>query len=71
MNGSGLALILLGLFSLSGAYFDWDWFMEHRRAQFLTRILGGRTRARTFYTVLGLTALTLGMIATIGLIDLR
>ena len=70
MNGTGIVFILVGIFSLAGAGFNWDWFMEHRKARFFTKILGGRERARIFYLVLGVAFLIFGTLGIIGIINL-
>lgn len=49
-----LILILCGLFSISGAIGNWDWFMEGSKGKFWVKLLG-RGGARAFYFILGLT----------------
>lgn len=56
-----------GLFSLLGAGLDWEWFMNHRKARFLTAILT-RTGARYFYGLLGLALVVLGVLMAAGLL---
>lgn len=41
-----------GLFSIAGAWKDWDFFMDSRKARFLANLLG-RQGARIFYAVIG------------------
>ena len=50
---AGLFVIVAGILSLCGAIVNWEWYMNHRKARFLVRILG-RGGARVFYGVLGL-----------------
>ena len=50
LMGAGL---LIGGFTFFCALKDYDWFMNSRKAAFLTMILG-RSIARIFYMVLGL-----------------
>lgn len=57
---TGIILILVGLFSLVAALFDWDWFMENRRARFFVRVMG-RTGARIFYGLLGVAIAMMGV----------
>jgi immunity protein 17 of polymorphic toxin system len=45
-------LILGGAFSVVGAWKDWDWFMDNRRARRLVNLLG-RKGSRVFYAVIG------------------
>jgi hypothetical protein len=61
MGFESVILILVGLFSLAGGVFDWDWFMNNRRAVLMARILGGRRNARIFYVILGIGVTVLGI----------
>lgn len=65
MNLFALLLVAAGLFSVCGAAFDWDFFMNSRRARFFVMIFG-RTGARVFYTILGVAIMVLGLIMTFG-----
>ena len=67
MDSTHIMLIIVGLFLLAGAGFDWNWFMEDRRALFFTKILGNRMRARIFYGLLGVFGLTLGLLGIFGI----
>ena len=53
MSASNILIGAAGLFTVLGALFDWDWFMEHPKARFFTTILG-RGGARMFYGLLGI-----------------
>ena len=44
--------IAAGIFSICGALFNWDWFLNNWRARFFVRVLG-RGGARIFYGLLG------------------
>jgi hypothetical protein len=55
-----LILVAIGAFSLSGAIFNWNWFMNSRRARFVSMILT-RTGARIFYGLLGITLIIIGL----------
>jgi small neutral amino acid transporter SnatA (MarC family) len=59
-----------GLFALAGAVFDWEWFMTNYKAAFFVRILG-RSGARLFYALLGLSLAALGFAGAFGLIPPR
>lgn len=65
MAVEGILLILAGLFSLAGAVFDWEWFMNSRRARFFTGIFG-RDGARIFYGGLGLVIVLAGIYVMVG-----
>ena len=70
MNSFGLLFMALGAFALCGAGFDWEWFMNARKARFFIAILG-RTGARVFYGLLGTACVVIGLLATIGAIDMK
>lgn len=46
-------LFAVGLFSITCAVMNWDWYMNSRRARLFVSIFG-RTGARIFYVLLGL-----------------
>lgn len=64
MESEQIAMLLVGFlgggFSLAGAIFNWDWFMNNRRARFFVGIFG-RQGARIFYAILGLFLIGLGI----------
>ncbi len=66
MNPVGLILVAAGLFSICGAAFDWDFFINSRKARLFVSILG-RTGARVFYAILGLVIAVLGTLITLGI----
>ncbi len=63
MNPVGLILIAVGLFSLVGGLFNWNWFMNTRRARALVRSIRP-VGARVFYIVLGMIVIVLGVFIT-------
>lgn len=67
MDPVGLILVAAGIFSITGAAFDWDWFINSRKAQFWVAILG-RNGARVFYGVLGAVMTIVGVLWTFGLL---
>ncbi len=58
---AGIVCVLVGLFSFFCALKDYDWFMDHRKAKFMAKVLG-RNGARYFYMILG------GGLATAGVV---
>ena len=68
MNWFGLIFVGAGLFALAGAGFDWDWFMESRKARFFTAILG-RNGARVAYMLLGVALIVMGALMAVGVIQ--
>jgi len=64
----GWFFVAIGLFAVSGAVFDWEWFMTNRKARFFVAIFG-RTGARVFYAILGLLLVGLGIAFLTGFID--
>ena len=67
MNPIGLIIIGAGIFSICGAVFDWDWFINSRKARFLVATFG-RNGARIFYGVLGILIAMLGLLITLGVL---
>ena len=68
MIPAGLIIVAAGVFSICGAIFDWDWFINSRKARFFVSILG-RTGARIFYGVLGVGIVVLGGLLAAGVIE--
>jgi len=64
----GWLLVGAGVFSLAGALFNWQFFMNHRRARLVSKLLG-QTGARLFYGVLGMVLAILGALAAAGILD--
>jgi hypothetical protein len=62
----GIAFVLIGLFSLAAGIFNWDWFMNSRRARFFIKLFK-RTGTRIFYGLLGIAALVLGVLFMTGI----
>ncbi len=69
MNPLGLIFIAAGAFSMLGAICNWEWFMNARKARFVVKILT-RDGARIFYGALGLAIAVLGVLGTVGVIDM-
>lgn len=67
MNIWGVIFVANGIFSLRGATFNWDWFMNNSRARFFVRILT-RTGARIFYALLGCGFIVFGILLAMGII---
>lgn len=67
MNPAGLILIAAGIFSICGAAFDWDWFINSRKARLFVGIFG-RTGARFFYGLLGAVIVLMGALITLGIL---
>lgn len=63
----GWLLVVAGLFSIAGAVKDWDFFMNHHKAQFFIRLFG-RQGTRIFYGILGTILSVLGLLAGLGII---
>jgi hypothetical protein len=63
MNPGGLFLVAAGVFSICGAVFDWDWFINSSKARFFVAILG-RGGARIFYALLGIVIAVFGALVT-------
>ena len=61
---TALFIVAAGLFAIAGGVFDWDWFMDNRRAWIFVRVFG-RQGARVFYVLLGLAILGIGAVALV------
>ena len=64
----GWMIAAAGLFSVAGAALDWDWFMNHRKAQRLVRLFG-RGGARAVYAAPGAGLLVAGVLMGLGIIE--
>ena len=62
---AGLIIIACGAFSICGAVFDWDWFMNNYKAKPFMALFG-RKGTRIFYGILGGFIALLGILAMIG-----
>jgi hypothetical protein len=67
MDPFGLIFVAVGIFTLCGAIFDWDWFMNNRKARFFVTILT-RNGARIFYALLGIGFIVFGILFAMGII---
>lgn len=67
MNLFGLVFVAAGVFSICGAWMDWDWFMLSRKSRFMVGLLG-RKGARIFYGLLGIVVIVLGVLFILGII---
>ena len=70
MNGMGVLFIAVGIFGLCAACFDWDWFMNGRKARLVVSLVG-RTGARVFYGLLGTGFVVAGALVMAGVIVLE
>lgn len=64
----GWFISLCGAFAICGAAFDWDWFMNHRKAQMFVSWFG-RVGARVFYGLLGTVLVVLGALLALGIVQ--
>jgi hypothetical protein len=65
---TGWIVAACGAFAMAGAALDWDWFMNHRKAQRLVRLFG-RGGARGIYAALGAGLLVAGVLMGLGIIE--
>lgn len=61
-------LVAMGIFALCGAVLEWEFFMNHRKAQFFINLFG-RKGTRVFYSLLGTGFIVLGILLGTGMID--
>lgn len=64
---TGLTLMSAGIFSIAGAAYGWNWFIDHYKARFVKRLFGD-TGTRIFYGILGAVVLTFGVLSATGII---
>jgi hypothetical protein len=67
MNPAGFILVAVGLFCFAGGLFNWNWFMNTRRARALVRAIGP-TGARAFYMLLGIVIIVFGVLVAFNVI---
>lgn len=70
MNPWGLLFIAIGLFAAGAGVFDWDWYMNSRKARFL-RAMIGRMGARIFYTLVGSAIFAMGLAVLNGIVEFK
>ena len=58
--GSGIAVLLCGIFCVVCAVMDFNWFMNNRKARLFVKLFG-RNGARIFYTILGVLFVVAGI----------
>lgn len=56
-----LLIVAAGIFSFVCTFKGWDWYMDHPKTRFMTKILG-RTGARVFYMILGACFAVFGLL---------
>ncbi len=56
----GVCSMLIGVYSVTGAVCNWDWFMNHRSAAIPVALLT-RTGARLFYIAVGVAIFVIGV----------
>ena len=64
----GITLMSVGLFTLAGAAWNWDWFMHNRRARLFVKLLS-RQGARIFYACLGILFILIGLLVLAGILN--
>ncbi|MBN1514992.1 immunity 17 family protein [Candidatus Sumerlaeota bacterium] len=68
MNPAGFIIIAIGLFAITGAVMDWDWYMEHRKARLVVKFFG-RNGARIFYAVVGALFCVMGALVLLNIVS--
>lgn len=57
-----IVCLAVGIFSLCGAIYDWDFFMNNYKAQVFVKLFG-RNGARIFYGALGCFIILMSLLA--------
>ena len=68
-NLFGIVIALIGIFPIAAVLFNWQFFMNNRRARLVTSILGEKGM-RVFYIIFGLVLTVFGFLIVTGLIDI-
>jgi hypothetical protein len=68
MNAAGIIIVAAGLFSVCGAVWNWDWFINSRKARGIVALCG-RNGARVFYGLLGTAMSVLGLLVILDVVD--
>jgi predicted permease len=55
-----ILFLLIGVFSISGVIFDWQWFWNNSRAVKLVNVIS-KKGAQIFYCVLGVVLVLIGI----------
>ena len=61
--------IAVGIISIFGAYFDYDWFMNSGRTPYFVNLFG-RNGTRALYIVMSIVLIVMGVLGLMGIIDL-
>ena len=56
----GIILVFAGVFTVLGAIYNWDFFMNSFKSQLWVKLLG-RNRARIFYGIVGTIIIIFGI----------
>lgn len=64
----GAVAIAIGLFVMSAALFNWEWYYQLHKARWIESICG-RGGARVFFGVLGLALIVLGAAIATGMLS--
>ncbi len=67
MSIDGIFIAAIGGFCIAAAAFDWNFFMNHRKARVFVELFG-RGGARIFYGALGLAIGIVGVLVGMGIL---
>ncbi len=67
---SQILFMAAGLFSILGAYFEWNFFYKNRKVQRIIRLFG-KSGAKIFYIVIGLIIFSIALLDMIHVIDIH
>ncbi len=65
-----LFFMAAGLFSVLGAFFEWSFFFNSRKAQRVVRLFG-KSGARIFYIVIGILLFSISLLDMLNVIDIH
>jgi len=67
VNPWGLIFIAVGVFTIVAVALNWDWFLDHGKARWISSI-AGRWGARIAYGAIGLIFVAFGVLYMVGII---
>ena len=68
MKPFATVFVLIGILALCGGIFNWDWYMNHRKARFMVNLFT-RNGARFFYALVGTALIVYGVLLLMGFFE--
>lgn len=65
-----ILFMVIGIYSILGAYFEWNFFYNNRKAERVINLFG-RSGAKIFYIVVGLVLFSIAFLDMTNVIDIH